>query len=87
MGKRQPQITLKTEERNLLLELARGGKFVAKSVVAPPAAEPVRHYFRTKSNGVTATLLQRRCDHVTPFHLSRSRQATVSPMKGRVLTP
>jgi hypothetical protein len=31
MGKREPQIILKTEERNLL-EVGRDGKFVAKSV-------------------------------------------------------
>jgi hypothetical protein len=32
MGKRQTQIILKTKERNLLLEVGRDGKFVAKTV-------------------------------------------------------
>jgi hypothetical protein len=32
MGKRETQIILKTEERNLLLESGRDGKFVAKTV-------------------------------------------------------
>jgi hypothetical protein len=32
MGKRETQIILKTEERNLLLEVGRDGKFVTKTV-------------------------------------------------------
>ena len=32
MGEREPQIILKTDERNVLLELQRDGKFAAKSV-------------------------------------------------------
>jgi hypothetical protein len=31
MGKREPQIILKTDERNAVLELGRDGKFAAKS--------------------------------------------------------
>ena len=31
MGKREPQIILKTDERKILLELGLGGKFAAKS--------------------------------------------------------
>ena len=31
MGKREPQIILKTEERSIHLELGRDGKFAAKS--------------------------------------------------------
>ena len=31
MGKREPQIILKTDERRTVLELAREGKFTAKS--------------------------------------------------------
>jgi hypothetical protein len=31
MGKREPQIILKTDERNIRLELGREGKFAAKS--------------------------------------------------------
>jgi hypothetical protein len=32
MGKREPQIILKTDERKLVLELGREGKFAAKSI-------------------------------------------------------
>ena len=31
MGKREPQIILKTDERTVVLELGRDGKFAAKS--------------------------------------------------------
>ena len=31
MGKREPQIILKTDERNIILELGLQGKFAAKS--------------------------------------------------------
>jgi hypothetical protein len=107
VGKRETQIILKTEERNLLLEVGRDGEFVAKNSglgrktglprrgqarsrgqERPLHADPLAGGASGRGAGaavlpgrrVTAlrtTLLQRRCNGVTPFHPSVSRQATV----------
>jgi hypothetical protein len=57
MGKREPQIILKTDERKVALELGLQGKFSAKSTAgdedradasacrAASDAEPAQHYF------------------------------------------
>jgi hypothetical protein len=75
-GKREPQIILKTDERNIVLELGLGGKFSAKSRGCDENRIFLEGATRSRSRPRTAAGSSRIC---RPSRLSPSWSCTYWP--------